>query len=423
MARNRIWTIARWEYLQKIRSKGFILSLLITPLMIVAFGVLPGLLVGQGPDEVKVVGVVDRTGSIFNPLKERMEKGWKLKDGQPAYVLVNYVAPGRTPDSALAEADRDALEERIEGAIIINDSAGIPRVTYRSTNPNDLRLLSAFESTIERLNTERHLREIGVDTAVYYSIARTIDIEPMKVTRQGEEGAGGFLATLIAGYAGSFLLMFLILTTGQSLVRSLVEEKSNRIMELLVGTCTPRELMWGKLVGLSGLGFTQLFVWGILGLGAATVFATSSGVDTWLRNIYALLPAIGAYMLLGYFFYAALFIGVGSLVTTEQEAQIMTSYLAILLVLPMAFMAVVVQSPDTGYIKVLSFIPLFTPSLMMIRIVTKMPPLWELLTTMGILLLSTAIVVRVAGRVFRIAILMYGKRPSFGEIMRWMRNG
>lgn len=423
MTKTRIWTIARWEYLQKIRSKGFILSLLITPLMIVAFGVLPGLLVGQGPDEVKVVGVVDRTGTFFNQLKERMEKGWKLKDGQPAYVLVNYMAPGRTSDTALAQADHDALEERIEGAIIINDSMGIPSVTYRSTNPNDLRLLSAFEDTIERLNTERNLREIGIDTAVYSGIARDIDITATKVTRQGEEDTGGFLATLIAGYAGSFLLIFLILTTGQSLVRSLVEEKSNRIMELLVGTCTPQELMWGKLIGLSGLGFTQLFVWGILGLGAATVFATSSGVDTWLRNIYALLPVITTYMLLGYFFYAALFIGVGSLVTTEQEAQIMTSYLAILLVLPMAFVAVVVQSPDTSYIRVLSFIPLFTPSLMMIRIVTKMPPLWELLSTMTVLLLSTVLVVRVAGRVFRTAILMYGKRPSFGEIVRWMGKG
>lgn len=422
---SRIRTIARWEYLQKVRSKGFIISLILTPLLMVGFSVVPAFLADQGSGETEVIAVIDKTGSFFAPLEKRIEESEKLPDGQPAYQLVDYLSTAGSIDSALARADRDALAEPelIEGTIVIDDSLGSRKVVYRSPNPSNIRLLSKLENMVERLNTELHLREMGVDTAAYGRIVEDVDIATVKVSKQGEEDSAGFLATFFAGYAGSFLLMFLILTTGQSLVRSLVEEKSNRIMELLVGTSTPQELMWGKLIGLSGLGLTQLLVWGILGLGAATLMSAPSGTATWLQNIYQVLPYILMYMMLGYLFYAALFIGVGSLVTTEQEAQVATSYLVMLLVVPMAFAIVVIQSPDVGYIKVLSYIPLFTPSLMMIRVVTKMPPLWEIAATLGVLLVSTAIVIWAAGRIFRTAILMYGKRPSFGEIMRWLRVG
>jgi len=424
MNRGRIWAIARWEYLQKVRSKGFIISLILTPVLITAFSVIPTLLADQGPGETQIVGVVDKTGRFLRPLKEQMESR-KLPGGQPVYLLVDYMMGGRSPDSALAEADRAALGENIEGTLVIqaSDSLGTPQVIYRSPNPSNFRLISTFESAIGRLNTELRLREMGVDTAAFARITEDVELTTVKVSKQGEEESGGFLATFFAGYAGSFLLMFLILTTGQSLVRSLVEEKSNRIMELLVGASTPQELMWGKLMGLSGLGLTQLFVWGVLGLGAITNFSASEGVNAWLQSLYAVLPYILVYMALGYVFYAALFIGVGSLVTTEQEAQVATSYLVMLLVIPVAFAIVVVQNPDVGYIRVLSYVPLFTPSLMMIRVVTKMPPLWEVMATIGMLLVSTVFVVWAAGRIFRTAILMYGKRPSFGEIMRWMKAG
>ncbi len=422
MNRNRIWTIARWEYFQKVRSKGFILSLILTPILMAGAGILPGLLADQGPDETKTVGVIDTTGRFFAPLKRQMESSDLLPGGEPSYILANYLSAGRSLDSALALADRDALAEVTEGTIVIADSSGVLSASYRSPTPSNIRLLAKFENAIEQINVEQHLAELGVDTAAYANLVRDIDINPVKVDKQGGEKSSGFVATFMAAYAGSFLLMFLILTTGQSLVRSLVEEKSNRIMELLVGMSTPQELMWGKLLGLSGLGLTQLVAWGILGLGAVTAFASPEGVGTWLQDIYGVVPYLLIYTILGYIFYCAMFIGVGSLVTTEQEAQVATSYLVMLLVIPMAFAIVVVQNPDVGYVRILSYIPMFTPSMMMIRIVTKMPPLWELFATIGVLFVSTMAVVWIAGRIFRTAILMYGKRPSFGEIMRWMRS-
>jgi ABC-2 type transport system permease protein len=419
---NRVWAIARWEYLQKVRSKGFIISLILTPVVMVGFSVIPALLADQGPETTQTVGVVDSSGTIFMALKRSMEEHVKLPGGEPTYLLANYMPAGRSYDSALRVADRDALREVIEGTIVISDSAGTQRVVYRSPNPSNIRLIATFEKQIEKLNTESRLAEAGIDSALYSTIARDVDIDAVKVSERGTDESGGFLATFFTAYAGCFLLLLLILTTGQSLVRSLVEEKSNRIMELLVASSRPHELMWGKLIGLSGLGVTQLLVWGILGLGAATMLAVNNDFTSTLASVYEVLPFIVIYMMLGYMFYAAIFIGIGSLVTTEQEAQVANTYLVMLLVTPLAMAVVVIQNPDASYVQAMSWIPIFTPMMMMIRTVTKMPPLWEIGATMAMMVLATSVVVWAAGRIFRTAILLYGKRPSPGEIVRWIRE-
>jgi len=423
MNRNRIWSIARWEYFQKVRSKGFIISLVLTPLIVVASSVLPMLLADQGPDATLTVGVIDHASVGFLALRDKIAGTERLPDGEPTYLLANYMANGESPDSAAARADRDVLSEKIEGVVVITDSAGVPRATYRSANPSNFRVISSFEKALSSLVVERRLAEAGIDTALYNRISADVDITPVKLSKRGEETTAGFIGTFFSAYAGCFLLMFLVLTTGQSLVRSLVEEKSNRIMELLVGSCTPQELMWGKLIGLSGLGFTQLVVWVVLGLGALIAFAMPPGMEASLMGIYAALPLMMIYIVLGYIFYAAVFIGVGALVTNEQEAQVATSVLVMLLAVPIFFAMGVVQYPDATYVRVLSYIPLFTPSLMMMRAVTKMPAPWEIASTMVLMVAATSFVVWAAGRIFRTAILLYGKRPGFGEIVRWLRAG
>ncbi|MDB5036432.1 MAG: transporter permease [Chlorobi bacterium] len=422
MNRGRIGAIARWEYLQKVRSKGFIISLLLTPLIVILSTVLPAYFADQPPDATVAIGVIDRTGLYFAELKQGVEATDKLRDGNPAYLLANYLPGNRPYDSAIALADRDALAGKIEGVILLWDSAGTPRVDYRSTSPNNVRVINNFGRSIRKLITVRRLMAAGIDTALYSRISRDIDVEPVKISKSGKAESTGFLQTFFTAYACCFLLMFLVLTTGQSLVRSLVEEKTNRIMELLIGNCTPQELMWGKLIGLSGLGLTQMVIWVILGLGFATSFVTQgAGVIASLKGVYAILPLMLTYIFLGYIFYAALFIGIGSLVTNEQEAQVTTSVLTMALVLPIFVALGVIQNPEMSYIRILSYIPLFTPSMMMIRAVTRMPSAGEIIGTIGVMLLATSLVVWAAGKIFRVAILLYGKRPSFGEIIKWLR--
>jgi len=209
--------------------------------------------------------------------------------------------------------------------------------------------------------------------------------------------------------------MFLVLTSGQLMIRSVVEEKSNRVIEVLLSSCSTTDLMVGKILGLSGLGILQVLIWGSIGL----AISLKTGSTTFLAG-NLLLSSV--YFVLGYTMFAAIFVGVGSPVTTEQEAQQITTYVSLSLVFPIVLAVPMMQNPDSLLIKILTFFPLMTPSFMLMRIPIQMPHLWEILTTIGILIISTVFCMWAAGKIFRVAILVYGKRPSLAELYQWIRR-
>jgi ABC-2 type transport system permease protein len=205
-----------------------------------------------------------------------------------------------------------------------------------------------------------------------------------------------------------------VLTSGQLLIRSVVEEKSNRLIEILMSSCSANDLMVGKIVGLSGLGILQVMLWAAIAFGISVKFGTS------LFQVETFLIAL-VYFLLGYLLYAAIFVAAGSPVTTEQEAQQITSYVSLMLIFPVVLAMPVMQNPDSTIVKVLSFIPIFTPSFMVMRLPIQMPALWEILGTIFVLILSVWGMMWAAGKIFRTAILVYGKRPTLSELYRWLR--
>lgn len=413
---NRVLTIARWEYFQKVKSKSFVLTLFLLPIIIGAFVLIPSLVISQDPDSAKLIGIVDRVGGQAQELGSRIEAEESLKNGNgPAWLPKVY----QGTDSA--QAQRDALAEEIEGYVILAGGGDSITGVYYSTNPSNFRAVSAVNGAVRELVTARRLTAVGIDTATYNRLNRSIDVEARKITESGTSESD-FQSTFWSGYVGIMLFMILILTTGQSLVRGLVEEKSNRIIEMLVGAGTPAELMWGKLIGLSGLGLTQVGAWILLG--GAVVLAlpmAMGGARVPDASLLAPLPWVLLYLGLGYLFYSAIFIGVGSLVTTEQEAQMVTQYLTFLLVAPIALAVGVIADPEAGWVQTLSFIPFLTPTMMMLRVVVKMPSAMTMIGTIGVMIVSTGIVTWMAAKVFRTAILLYGKRPSVREIVRWLK--
>jgi ABC-2 type transport system permease protein len=174
--------------------------------------------------------------------------------------------------------------------------------------------------------------------------------------------------------------------------------------------------MAGKVIGLSALAFTQLAFWAVIGVATSLQF----GMDLIDPGHAALLVI---YFVLGYLFYAAIFIGAGSPLTTEQEAQQVNTYLVLLLVVPIMLALPAMQNPEALWLRILTFIPFFTPTMMALRIPIQVPALWEVLLTIVLMLLSIYFVMVAAGRVFRIAILSTGKSPKLGEIIRWARAG
>lgn len=405
--------VAKWEFLEKVKSKAFMISLLILPLVMVLFGFLPGLLASKSDEKPVVIGVIDETKSLIEPLNRRLEEKYRLPDGQPNYILRNLGLEGGL-SNLKNEGNALVSDGSIEGYIYVPSSVyDSGRVEYRAENAGNIRVLERFSRTINEVITESRLTAQGLDPKAIKKLIANVNVKSIKISGE-EEKESGFLQTFFSAYVVIMMLMFLVLTSGQLLIRSVVEEKSSRVIEVLLSSCSAKDLMVGKILGLSGLGILQVMIWGLIAAGIALKFQS---------NVFSFeqLGLSFAYLILGYLMYSAIFVGAGSPATTEQEAQQITSYVSLILVFPIVLAVPAMQNPDSTLIKILTFIPLLTPAFMILRISIQMPSAWEIVTTLALLAVSSVVLMWAAGKIFRTAILVYGKRPTIPELWRWLR--
>lgn len=411
---KKAFAVARWEYVEKIKSKAFLISLFLMPIIMIGLGVIPSLLASKPDTEPRVIGIIDQTGELFQPLSRRVEERYKLPDGQPNYILQRIdVANGFDQTKKLA--DKMVLDGDLEGyflltPLVFQDSAA----EYRSKNVGNIRIIERFSKTLRDIVFEKKLHAAGIDPEIVKKVSTSFELKTVKISERGEEEAG-FEKVFFSAYIFMMMMFFLVVTTGQLLVRSMVEEKTNRVVEILVSSCSAVDLMAGKILGLSGLGFTQIGFWSLIGLAISLKFGI-----TLIAIPSALLLLV--FFVLGYLLYAAVFVAAGSPISTEQEAQQITSYLVLILILPIALAMPVLQNPDSLLVKLLTFVPLITPTMMAMRIPIQMPSAIEIIIALGLLAVSTLLAMRAAGKIFRTAILAYGKRPSIGEIVRLLKT-
>jgi ABC-2 type transport system permease protein len=415
---SKALVVAKWEYLEKVKSKAFLIGLFLTPIIMLAMGILPGLLAGKEDESTKVIGVIDATGEIADTLSQRMMK-YKLSDSNPNYLL-RPIAVGKNIDipSASEEASAKVASEEIEGYVVFGPNAlEDTLLEYRAKTVGDFRLMNRLESNLRDIISERRFVERGIDPRLAEKLKVKLDVKSVKISKSGTKEETDFLKTFFSAYIFLMMLLFLIMGSGQLLVRSFVEEKSNRLVEVLVSSCTPTELMVGKVLGLSALGLTQIAFWALIGGGVSAAFAVS-----YFPPVNQILLML-IYFVLGYLLYSAIFVAFGSPVTTEQEAQQITQYLVLFLVLPIALVMGVIQQPNAAWVKALTYIPLLTPTFMILRIPIQVPSPFEIIATIVLLIVSVYFMMIVAGRIFRIAILATGKRPSVTELVSWATKG
>ena len=415
---SKVLAVAKWEYIEKVKTKAFLIGLVLTPIIFVATGVLPSLFASEEDKETKVIGVIDRSGAVADEFARRMESEYRLANGQPNY-LVRRLAEGTNIDVAQAMADADKLvaDNEIEGYCVVSGVGRVDSlVEYRSKIVGDFRIGMRIEETLRTIIAERRALAMGLDLSLLKDLNVQIAVKSVKLSKTGEKEEAGFERVFISAYVFLMMLFLLIVTSGQMLVRSVIEEKSNRIVEVLASSCSSTELMAGKVLGLSALGFTQMGFWTLIGVVASLQF----GITLVDPGQAALLIV---YFALGYLFYASVFIAAGSPLTTEQEAQQVTSYLVLFLLIPIIVALPAMKNPDAGWLKVLTYIPLLTPTMMALRIPIQMPSTPEIIATITLMVLSIYFGMVTAGRIFRIGILSTGKTPRLAEILHWARTG
>ena len=412
---KKIWTIAKWEYFEKVKTKTFIVSIILTPLIIIAFSVLPTLLSNEEMPRVKTIGVIDTTNTYFNFLREEL-KEYKIENNQPQYVLINLNEKSKSFDQIKTGANDAVLNGKLEGYILLkfkNKDSLI--VEYRSESIGNFRDIGRFERAVNSARIQKRLQQEGLSPNLVSFIQSKVELKHIKVEDDGIEGKQDFLITFFSSFIFILLLMMMVVYSGQMLVRSMLEERSNRLIEVLVSSSTPEELLAGKVIGLSSLGLTQILIWFVIGLTLAGTALVPLGA---FENILPML----IFFVLGFLFYTTLFVGIGSVITTEQEAQQITTYISLILLLPVIIAVPAIQNPDFIAIKIFSYIPLTIPSVMLLRLNISPVSTYELIFTILLMLLSIIIMIKVSAKIFRIGILSYGIKPKLKEILSWLNE-
>ena len=412
---KKTFAVAKWEFLEKVKTKTFLISIFLTPAIIIGLSLAPTYFSGNLEKTTQPIAMVDTSGVYFKILRQNVES-YKLKDGQPRFILINLTRKKLGINQLINFADSTVSASNIGGYLLIkNGGTDSVKAEFRSAAETNDKDNAIIQSAFNKTKTEIGLFKAGVNPSVIQSVSENIPVKVIKIENNRESSDSDFLELFFTGFIFIILLMFVILSSGGMLVRSLVEEKSNRLIEILISSCTPDELLTGKIYGLSALGFSQIIIWSVIGISLVGSQVIPAQV------FYNFLPML-IYFVLGFIFYTSIFVGVGAIVTSEQEAQQITSYLSIILIIPIALSVPAIESPNSMFVHILSYIPFTLPSIMLLRLSVISIPFQEIIITIAIMLISIYLTITFAAKIFKIGILSYGKRPSLKDLIEWIRE-
>ncbi|MFN5007090.1 MAG: ABC transporter permease [Ignavibacteria bacterium] len=402
-----ISTVAWWEFIQKVKTKAFILSMILSPVIMGVFSVLPILLTSVSVEEPKKILILDKQQSIGR-LAKPMVDSITYSGGEKKFdVIVKAIDPKEQLN--IATYQQALLREEYVGMIVIpSDVYSSKKMDYHSQHVGNARELEEITEIFNAIIQDSLLTFYGMKKTAFKDINKGIDLSTIKVQKDGSSESGSFLVEFASVYGTIFIILLMVSFSGQQLVRSLLDEKTNRIIEILLSSVTPMELMTGKLLGLGGLGLIQASFWLIF----AWLGATFSQVEV---SVFASVHLIFLYAMLGYFLFASIMIGLGSLATTEQEAQTMTGYIMMLATVPFILMFVIIENPGGTISKVCSYIPFLTPAVMSARIALLMPHWSEIVLSVLVLIASIFGCLWISAKLFTVGMLTYGKRISFSQ--------
>jgi ABC-2 type transport system permease protein len=384
------------------------------------FGV-PVMLAMFEPQQQFRLAVVDETGRIGESFCAALTD--TLKDGRMKYL------PTQVPSSgARFAAARDSCVALLQGRdlnMVVAVPAGVltgEKASYITRQDRNFNVLERFEDALSDAVLKERLAAEGIDYARVRELTTDVELEMNQLTKEGGVEKRSFLSEYGLVFFFVMVLYSAIMQWGMTIARSVTEEKQSRIIEVLLSGLTARDLMVGKLVGVGLAGITQLVIWAALGLvitgSALPMLAARMGPMHVSPLVFVFFVV---FFLLGFMLYAALFMIVGAVSSTDQDVQQMQTVVMLPLLVPLMSMMLFMQNPNGSIAVGMSLIPVFTPLVMQARIALLMPPAWQIALGVTLMLVAIYFAVTFAARVFRVGILMHGKRPTIREMVHWYR--
>jgi ABC-2 type transport system permease protein len=423
----KLWAVFKREYLERVRTRWFVFATVFGPVIFGLMLFLPPWLSrkGKASNDLARIAVIDASGSGLGRRVAVELNGGLFGDSSRTQVM--EVAPGGVA-AAESLATKRVMKKEVLGYLVLDSaSTAGQRARYAGRNASQAFDVGELQRVVRSQVTALRLENAGMSPALARSImAGGLRLDTERLSEQGRGGSGAL--SILFALVVAFLLYISIFIYGQNVLRGVMEEKQTRVAEIIVSSIPSSRLLQGKVLGVGAVGITQLVLWGLASVVLAKVRAPVLA-HFGVQATTVALPSISfgiallllAYFLLGYVFYAALFAAVGAVVNTEQEAQQVQMPVAMLLVASALVIQPILFSPDGQLARVMSLLPFSAPIAMPLRLTVIPLSPTEVALSLLSLVVGCWVAMWVAARIYRTGLLMYGKRPTLGEMVRWVR--
>ena len=431
---NKLFLIIKREYLTRVTSRTFLLATFLTPIAFALFIVVAGFIFQYQSDDTKTIAIIDEANVLNKRIADDANLYFKFIDGEIGSIQNN-----------LEDYDFD-------GFLVIPELNGLyskrHTIYYYSDDAPSLDIETLIKSRISKSIRDYKITALNIDKSQLEALDTRIDLEPEPLTEGAADATSitGAIGAML-GLAMGFIMYLTIFIYGMMIMRSVMEEKTNRIVEVMISSVKPFQLMLGKIIGVGGVGLTQFAIWAILipliVTGANLIFGFDTGNievnapanidpddlqakvalamdELGKQNWWMILPLFILYFLGGYFLYSSLFAAVGSAIGDDiGEGQSLTIPITIPVVLALYIMIKAIEAPNSSLAVWSSIFPLFSPIVMPARLAFN-PPIWEVLLSVVLLIAASLFFIWLSGRIYRVGILLYGKKASLLEIGKWI---
>jgi ABC-2 type transport system permease protein len=436
---TKLFAVLKREYLQAVRKKMFIIMTLLFPLLMSGIIMIPTLMIG-GSLGGKKIAVLDGTGRLreayLHPPEKRKAKDAKaaMKRNADAVTKLNIDYVDRTGDADLEASAKpylsrlatDDKSQHLDGVLLVPADAftnGDARLKYYSRSATDFiaeeRLSSMTNDGVHRFR----LNARGLSADEVDQLLNDIHIDAVQLSKTGQQKKGG-AANFLIGFVLTALLILPSFIYGLEIMRGIIQEKTDRIVEVLVSSMSPAQLLVGKILGIAAVGLTQISVWLLMGAGVAAYIGTAmqmagENVTQFLRASTFVYFAV--FFILAYLTYVCVYAIGGAICNSEKEAQQLIAPITMIMMLPWFLLAGLITNPDSSLAVGFSMAPVFGPMTMFIRTLVADPPMSQVAITIAVSIATIAVFFWITAKIFRVGILSYGKRPTIPELWRWLK--
>ena len=427
---KNVWLVAKREYLERVKTKAFIILTVLTPVLIAGFGIGPSALMMRKTKGERRITIVSANNDLVAAIKKNLEQG-----EDPADSIDNKSGAAKEEDglrffvntsSDLSEASRQDLQvqidrKQIHGFVWLDEkSIADHKFQYTAANTADFQENDRIRRAVRDAAMKQELKQNGVSEGRLDAVLKPFDMDEVQWSQGKAKKGGGlqFFSVFILGFA----MYMITLMYGMNVLRAVITEKTSRIMEVLLSTLTPAELMSGKIFGVAAVGITQVAIWILAGALLSAPGAYSiAGLIQQANLTLATGLFFALYFLLGFLLYSSMCAGLGATVNSEQEAQQFQFFVIMPLMLSFFYMFVAMKDPNGPLTVALSIFPFSAPIVMYTRLIIGSVPVWQVALSIVLMIAAIIGVIWLCARIYRVGVLMYGKKPNLPEIIRWIK--